>query len=157
MSIWIYSIKGYSRLNKSLIKFCHLKNSESQEQVYLLNTANLDSFRLLNPNITVSELDEISFIKKLNKSTQMPYNTEIQLYKSMTALSQNILFEALTEEQKEAYAKLIKLMINVEFWFNKTYGEDIDSKNTTYKDCEYGLESGMFEPQLCFKNFASPA
>lgn len=152
MSIWIFSIKGYSQLYRSLVKFCGFKLSSAQDLTYILNTANLDSFRYTNPNIFVKEMDETAFYNKLNTTLTEPYITEVQMYKSLTALSQNILLYALTKEQKEAYMKLILLMNNLEFWFYKCYSEDIDGAKTNYIKCSFGLETDESEPNRCFKS-----
>ena len=98
--------RGLIHLYRSLLRFCHgMSSAEAAELTYLLNTANIDSLRFTFPDIMLSEASPFEFTRRM-ADNKRPYRTEVQFYKSMEALNKNIIYEAITGEQREALLKM---------------------------------------------------
>lgn len=149
MSIRIFALPGYSHLYRSLLRFCEMGSREARELVYMLNTANLDSFRYVNPYGHMRESSYADFMNSLERLRRRPYRTEVQLYKALAALERNIVPDALTAEQGEAVARLRYLMRSLELSFYKAFSVEIDDMLTVYSDCAAGLVPGDLEPAAC--------
>jgi len=149
MSIRIFTIPGYSHLYRSLLRFCDIGSREARELVYMLNTANLDSFRYAYPYGHMRESGYVAFMNSLEKLRRRPYRTEVQLHKALAALKRNIIPDALTAEQREAVARLQYLMRSLELSFYKTFGMEIDDILTVYAACEARLVPDEWEPAVC--------
>ena len=149
MSIYIFSLAGYSHLYRSLIRFCHLNVSVAKDLVYRLNTSNLDSARLAYPNRRITEITPFAFSRCIEQFQCRPYRTEVQLYKALLALDTNIIREAITDDQREAVAQMHCIMSNIESRFYKTFGADIFDMVTVYGICSFGLVPWDDEPSVC--------
>jgi len=144
-----FSIGGFIHLYRSLLRFCHgMTGAEAAELTYLLNTANIDSLRFTFPDITLSEASPFEFTRRM-ADNKRPYRTEVQFYKSMEALNKNIIYEAITGEQREALLKMRCIMLDVEFAFYKSFDMDITDKRTVYGECTSHLVPIEDEPSVC--------
>ncbi|MDL2235719.1 hypothetical protein LJC07_06165 [Christensenellaceae bacterium OttesenSCG-928-L17] len=149
MYIKRFSIPGYAHLYRSLLRFCKLSETEAKELCYLWNTANLDSIRYAMPDEFVIESDAHTFFRCMDRMLRRPYRTEVQLYKALAALRHNIAYDALTERQREALARLRCIMRDLDYYFFKAYGVDIDDKRTVYAECRFHLLPFEDEPGVC--------
>lgn len=149
MYIKRFSIPGYVHLYRSLIRFCKLSEIEAKELCYLWNTANLDSIRYAMPDEILIESEPYIFFRCMGKMQRRPYRTEVQLYKALAALRHNILYDALTGEQHEALIRLRCIMRDLDYYFFKAYGVDIDDKYTVYAECRFHLLPYEDEPSVC--------
>lgn len=149
MVIQKYSMVGYAHLYRSLLRFCKLPEKEAKELVYLWNTANLDSVRYAMPAEPLVESETAVFLRRLDRLYRRQYRTEVQLYKALAALKHNILFDALTAEQKFALARLRCIMRDLDYYFCKAYGTDIDDRPTVYAQCRFHLIPFDGEPAVC--------
>ena len=149
MFIKRFSIPGYAHLYRSLLRFCKLSEMEAKELCYLWNTANLDSIRCAMPREAVIESDIHTFFRCLDRMRRRPYRTEVQLYKALAALKNSILYDALTGEQREALVRLRCIMRDLDYYFYKAYGVDIDDRRTVYAECRFHLVPSPDEPSVC--------
>lgn len=145
----LFSIPGYIHLYRSLLRFYDKPSGELKEMLYLLNTANLDSFRYYNPKIYVAERSPIAFCRSLDGQDCRPYRTEVQLYKSLMALKRGIDYRCLVTSQREALQALKCIISNIEYRFYKAYGMEIEDRRTVYADCVYRLIPKDDEPSVC--------
>jgi len=148
MSKRLFAIPGYVHLYRSLLRFGKLGIDEAQELVYWLNTANLDSYRSVHPDITLYESTPFYFCKHL-ESKERPYRTEVQLYKALETLNRNIVYDAITSQQREAVQQMNCIMGNLEFDFYKAFGLEIESPLTVYRHCRNHLIPYEDEPSVC--------
>lgn len=152
MSIRLFTLPGYSHLYRSLLRFCDMGSREAREFVYILNTANLDSYRFAYPYTRMSESGYVAFTNGLERLRRRPYRTEVQLHKALAALHRNLIPKALTDEQRAAAAKLRYLMRSIELSFYKAFGMEIDDPLTEYSACEDALVPDDFnEPPVCLR------
>lgn len=79
----IVPIPGYIHLYRSLLRFCDRPSAELKEMLYLLNTANLDSYSFYHPDAQITESGPVAFCRWLDRRYARPYRTEVQLYKAM--------------------------------------------------------------------------
>ena len=145
----LYSIPGYVHLYRSLLRFYDRPSGELKEMLYLLNTANLDSFRHHHPHIHITESGPVAFCGWLDAQDCRPYRTEVQLYKSLLALKRGIDFDCIITSQREALQALRCVISNIEYRFYKAYGMEIEDKRTVYADCVYRLVPKEDEPSVC--------
>ena len=82
----IVPIPGYVHLYRSMLRFYDMPSAELKEMLYLLNTANLDSYGFHHPEAHVVESGPVAFCGWLDQRYARPYRTEVQLYKSLLAL-----------------------------------------------------------------------
>lgn len=143
-----FNLKGYAHLYRSLLRFIGMEARETKRLLYLLNTANLDSYRYRYPDRYVMESDPGLFAKHLDSAVR-PYHTEVQLYKSLHCLRQNIDMGYIVEEQRQAVRQLMCIMRNLEYRFHKCFGIDIDDKQTIYAECAYDLIPDEDEEPNC--------
>jgi len=148
MSIRIFTIQGYAHLYRSLLRFCKVSNAEALELVYMLNTANLDSYAYTHPGRKYAQSSPVRFFAGLGADF-LPYRTEVQLYKAMAALDHHMDHEALIASQREEVQHMRCLMRELDIAFYKTFGMDIDDKRTVYGQCVYGLVPREDEPSVC--------
>jgi len=148
MTVTRFSLLGYAHLYRSLLRFLEIDTMQAKYLVYILNISNLDSYSSQNPNLHISEISKSSFYQYLDKEVR-PYYTEVQLYKSLYALWHNIDSNCLIAEQREAILQLNCIMENLSYHFYESYGVEIDSIQTVYKDCCYGLVPRSNEPMTC--------
>lgn len=143
-----YSIPGYSHLYRSLLRFYTISSADAKELLYILNTANLDSFAHTHPHIKVIESGPAEFCRRIDRNKR-PYRTEIQLYKALLALYHNIDPEMIISTQREARQRLRCIMGDIEYRFYKAYGLEIEDKRTVYATCTFGLVPREGEPSVC--------
>ena len=86
----IVPIPGYVHLYRSMLRFYDMPSAELKEMLYLLNTANLDSYGFHHPEAHVVESGPVAFCGWLDHRYARPYRTEVQLYKSLLALKRSI-------------------------------------------------------------------
>ena len=86
----IVPIPGYVHLYRSMLRFYDMPSAELKEMLYLLNTANLDSYGFHHPEAHVVESGPVAFCGWLDQRYARPYRTEVQLYKSLLALKRSI-------------------------------------------------------------------
>jgi len=151
MSIKLFSITGYTYLYRSLLRFGKLNVNEAKELVYWLNTANLDSYGNAHPDRVLFQSAPFMFFRKLDEN-QRPYRTEVQLYKSLESLKNNINFDVLIGHQREAVQKMNCIMSNLEFNFYKVFDMEIDCWLTVYRECRNHLIPYEDEPSVCMFN-----
>jgi len=149
MSIQRFSLPGYAHLYRSLFRFTDMNSREVKELVYLLNTANLDSYRFANPQEYVIESGPVAFSRLMDRMYRRPYRTEVQLYKALAALKHSIIRDAVTDRQREAVARMRCIMRDLEFHFFLTFGMDIDDVRTVYAECSFSLVPEEGEPSVC--------
>jgi hypothetical protein len=149
MSIKIHTILGYSYLYHSLLRFTELSEYEAKSFAYSLYTANLDSLRLINPILRLVETTEHKFFRNIERIEARPYYTEVQLYKALNSLDENIIRAALTEEQRETVAQLNCIMTDLQDRFFKAYGIEIFAMSTVFGECRDGLVPSEDEPSVC--------
>ena len=146
---FLISIRGYTHLYRSLLRFYDKPGGELKEMLYHLNTANLDSYRVSHPHIFVAESGPVVFSNRLNDPSCRPYRTEVQLYKSLLALKHGIDYKFITASQREALQALNCIISNIEYRFYKVYGMEIEDKRTVFSDCVYRLIPSEDEPSVC--------
>lgn len=145
----LYSIPGYVHLYRSLLRFYDMPCGELKEMLYLLNTANLDSFSHSHPCFPVSESGPVAFCARLEDRDFRPYRTEVQLYKSLLALKRGVDNTCVISSQRGALQALRCVISNIEYRFYKAYGMEIDDKRTVYADCVFHLVPKEDEPSVC--------
>lgn len=145
----IFSIPGYVHLYRSLLRFYNMPGGEAKELLYLLNTANLDSFGHHHPERAITESGPVAFCSKLEQGRHRPYRTEVQLYKSLLALKRGIDRDCIVTAQREALQSLRCIISNIEYRFFKAYGMEIEDKRTVYSACAYRLTPQEDEPSVC--------
>jgi hypothetical protein len=148
MSKRLFAIPGYVHLYRSLLRFCKLGIGEARELVYCLNTANLDSCRLLCPDAALSEMTAFRFNRRLDGG-ERPYRTEIQLHKALKTLNRSIRYEALISQQREAVQQMKRVMSNLAFNFYTVFDMEIDSPATVCRHCRNHLIPFEDEPSVC--------
>lgn len=145
-----FSVKGFAHLYRSFLHYCNMRHGEAAILTWLLNTANLDSYRAYDPDAAVSEMPAVDFCRRIESPVVRPYHTEIQFYKSMLALYNNIDYNPITESQRDARRKLRCIIGNVSSRFSKYYGIDIDDPETVFSICAYSLIPSDWEPDCRF-------
>lgn len=132
---------GFSRFAHSLSRFLGMKCTEAMVLTNQCARANFDAVRASSPkNSNVIQGISLWDIGK-------PYHTEIQLYKSIQALLENM---AISDEKSvqdtTAHLRAIMNDLNDRFW--NSYGIDIEDELTVYAQCESTLEPAS-EPFVC--------
>ena len=134
--------------------------------LYLLNTANLDSYGFYHPEAHVIESGPVAFCRWLDRRFARPYRTvafchwletmdcrpyrtEVQLYKAILSLQRSIDRDFIITSQREALQKLRCIAGNLEYRFYKSYGMEIEDKRTVYSECVYRLIPKETEPSVC--------
>ena len=145
----IVPIPGYVHLYRSLLRFCDMPSAELKEMLYLLNTANLDSYGFYHPEAHVIESGPVAFCRWLDRQSARPYRTEVQLYKAILSLQRSIDRDFIVTSQREALQKLRCIAGNLEYRFYKAYGMEIEDKRTVYSECVYRLIPKETEPSVC--------
>ena len=149
MATRIFSLTGYAHLYRSLLRFTDLSVNEARVLVYRLNTANLDSARYTNPLMYVIEAEPYAFCRNIDSLECRPYHTEVQLYKALCTLETNIVWDAITEEQRRALTKMRRIMRTLQARFINAYGVEIYDEPTVYGQCVFGLQPHEDEPYVC--------
>lgn len=143
-----FTLPGYARLYRSVLRFVALSPTEAKGLLYLRNTANTDTCMYRLPQNRVAESSQRYFSRYLYKPCR-PYRTEMQLYKALYCLYRKINNRCITNDQRQAVARLRRIMDNPYFRFYKTFGMDIDDKCTVYPECAYSLILANNEPGVC--------
>jgi len=151
MSIRLFSITGYAHLYRSLLRFGKMNINEAKEFIYRLNTANIDTYANAYPDILLFQSSPVTFCQRLS-GNERPYRTEVQFYKSLETLKNNINFDVLVSHQREAVQKMNCIMSNLEFSFYKVFDTEIDSAITVYGQCRKHLIPYEDEPSVCMFN-----
>ena len=149
MATRIFSLTGYAHLYRSLLRFTDLSVNEARVLVYRLNTANLDSARYTNPLMYVIEAEPYAFCRNIDSLECRPYHTEVQLYKALCTLETNIVWDAITEEQRRTLTKMRRIMRSLQARFINAYGVEIYDTPTVYEQCVFGLQPNENEPFVC--------
>ncbi len=144
-----FSIRGYCHLYRSMLRFLPVEPFEAAALVFKLNTANIDTCLAGNPGRAYRELSESDFVARLRESAAKPYFTEVQLYKSLEAVLDNIRWEDITESQRDAVCRTVSLMRTLESRFEMTHGCEIDGPETVYSRCRFDLMPGDDAPTAC--------
>ena len=126
-----FPLEGYRHLYYSFLSFLHLNPFEAKSLVYLLNTANIDTCREANPTHEYRELEMEAFFMALDERSS-PYETDVQLYKSMVSLTVNIRYAYISEAQRDAVKRLRVLMHLLEDRCYEKYGFEIDSPQMVF-------------------------
>ncbi len=145
----LFSIPGYVHLYRSLLRFYDMPSGEIKELLYLLNTANLDSFGHHHPERRFYESGPVAFCRRLEQDAHRPYRTEVQLYKSLLALKRGIDRDCIVTAQREALQTLRCIISNIEYRFFKAYGMEIEDKRTVFDACAFRLAPMEDEPSVC--------
>ena len=166
----IVPIPGYVHLYRSMLRFYDMPSAELKEMLYLLNTANLDSYGFHHPEAHVVESGPVAFCGWLDHRYARPYRTEVQLYKSLLALKRSIdrdcivtvqLYKSLlalkrsidrdciVTSQREALQMLRCVISNLEYRFYKAYNMEFEDKRTVYSECAFRLIPREDEPSVC--------
>lgn len=134
---------GFSRFAHSLSRFCGMTRPEALTFANLCARANFDTFRAAPPDERMGEITGLSLSLW---DEAKPYQTEVQLYKAIQALLDNIGGE--TEGEQECISHLRALLndLNEHCW--NSYGLDIEDEHTVYALCESTLEPET-EPPVC--------
>jgi hypothetical protein len=125
-----------------------MKSAEAKEFLYILGTANADSYAYAHPEARIRESSPAVFCGRLDNYLR-PYRTEVQMYKSLCALIRSIDREVITGPQREALQKLRCLASDLEGRFIRTYGMEIDDRRTVYSECAFRLVPDEDEPSVC--------
>lgn len=130
-----FTPKGFIRFALSLPRFCGMNRTEALVLANQCARANYDTFRAAPPNDRMGKPEGISlpFFDAEN-----PYQTEVQLYKSIQTLLENI--GGVSDDQRETVSHLRALCndLNEHCW--NSYGLDIEDERTVYALCETTLE-----------------
>lgn len=145
-----FTLQGYRHLYRSLLRFTDLTPIRAKELIYHLNTANLDSYSLHFPENRRTESKQGTFEKLLGYSAR-PYKTEIQLYKAITAILENVDHYCLTEEQKEAIRCIRAIAHTINHRFSQAFDLDIEDRLTSYRLCSKNLIPRANEPSTCLR------
>lgn len=145
----IVPISGYVHLYRSMLRFYDMPSAKLKEMLYLLNTANLDSYGFHHPEARVVESGPVAFCGWLDHRCERPYRTEVQLYKALLSLKRSIDRECIITAQREALQMLCCVIGNLEYRFFKAYGMEIEDKRTVYGACTYHLVPKEDEPSVC--------
>ena len=145
----LFSIPGYVHLYRSLLRFYDMPSGELKELLYLLNTANLDSFGHHHPERCFYESGPVAFCNRLEQDHYRPYRTEVQLYKSLLALKRGIDRDCIVTAQREALQSLRCITGNIEYRFFKAYVMEIEDKRTVFGACAFRLAPREDEPSVC--------
>lgn len=134
--ITCFTSAGFSRFCHSLSRFCGMNRTEALTFTNLCARANFDAFRAAPPDDRTGKPEGLS-LSLWNEAK--PYQTEVQLYKSMQALLANIGGE--TDVQREAAVRLRALCndLNEHCW--NSYGLDIEDERTVYALCGDTLDT----------------
>ena len=151
MSAKLFSIVGYAHLYRSLLRFGKMNINEAKEFIYCLNTANIDTYNNTYPDVLLFQSSPVKFCERLS-GNERPYRTEVQLYKSLETLKNNIDFDVLINIQREAVQNMNRIMSNLEFNFYKVFDTEIDSAVTVYGQCRKHLIPYEDEPSVCMFN-----
>lgn len=143
--ITCFTSAGYIRFARSLIRFCGMKRGDALTLTNLCARANFNAFRTAAPSDRTGEIKGISL--DLWDSTT-PYHTEVQLYKAIRALSDNMAGGCDTSELLEAASHLNALTNDLCDRFWASYALDIEDERTVYGLCESTLEPSA-EPSVC--------
>lgn len=134
--ITCFTSVGFSRFALSLSRFCDMNRTEALVVANQCARANFDAFRAAPPDNRTGKPEGLS-LSLWDEST--PYQTEVQLYKSMQALLANIGGE--TDVQRDTAVRLRALCndLNEHCW--NSYGLDIEDERTVYALCGDTLEA----------------
>ena len=100
-----FTLPGYAHLYRSLLRFAGISSQEARKLLYTHNTANMDTDMNRLPGKRVTESQPGFFRSYLNKHNR-PYRTEVQLYKALYCLDQNIDARYISSVQRMALAQL---------------------------------------------------
>ena len=139
-----FSSDGYARFWRSLIRFCHMGSGEAMTLVSLLCRANYDAYREYMEEERSCKSSDLDF----EEIEAKPYETEIQLYKAMQALQQNIGEDQRTDTLRDAADKLRSLTNDLGEQFWRAYGVEIDDACTVFELCDADLKPDD-EPCVC--------
>ena len=145
----IVPIPGYVHLYRSMLRFYDMPSAELKEMLYLLNTANLDSYGFHHPEAHVVESGPVAFCGWLDHRSARPYRTEVQLYKSLLALKRSVDRDCIVTSQREALQMLRCVISNLEYRFYKAYNMEFEDKRTVYSECAFRLIPHEDEPSVC--------
>lgn len=134
---------GFSRFAHSLSRFCGMSRPEALTFANQCAHANVDAFRAAPPDERAGEITGLS-ISLWDEAK--PYQSEVQLYKAIQALTANIGGETGSEQERTSHLRALLNDLNECCW--NSYGLDIEDERTVYALCESTLEPET-EPPVC--------
>lgn len=140
-----YKANSFGFLYTSFMRYLGLSREETENRLYILCTANIDTCKTHYPERHYYDINPAAFHKTL-KRRKRPYRTEVQLYKSMVALRSNIACRALTDEQRETVEWLDVKISDLNSRFRERHGMDIDDLGTCYTECRFHIAPTSLEP-----------
>ena len=143
--ITCFTPAGYIRFAHSLIRFCDMREAEALVFINLCARANYNAHRAAPPHEQAGVIRGISWD---GWEDGKPYHTEVQFYKAMQALAENMQGGLQSPLHQEAAAHLQALMNDISGQFFHAYGFDIEDTRTVYGLCESALEPEA-EPAVC--------
>lgn len=134
--ITCFTPAGFSRFTLSLSRFCGMNRNEALVLTNLCARSNFDAFRAAAPGERRGEIRGLASFSLWNEGK--PYQTEVQLYKSIQTLLCNM--EGGENADTEGASRLHALLneLNERCWHS--YGLDIEDRLTVYALCEPTLE-----------------
>lgn len=126
---------GFSRFSHSLSRFCGMNRTEALTFANRCARANFDAFRTAPPDDRAGRPEGLSLSLW---DEAKPYQTEVQLYKSMQALLANIGGETDVQRETAAHLRALCNDLNEHCW--NSYGLDIEDGRTVYALCGDTLE-----------------
>lgn len=141
---------GYRHMYRSLLRFYPNNEPETLSLLYRLYIGNIDSCLYTGVPLIMMELTPDGFCS-LTTPFVRPYHTEVQLYRSMNGLLNNIRREATIEDTRGAVRQFRRMIESLESRFECTYGCAITDPKTTYDACWNRLTVRDSEPLTVFK------
>lgn len=130
-----FTFAGFSRFSHSLSRFCGMNRTQALVLANQCARANFDTFRAVPPDDREGKVEGLSLSLW---DDAKPYQTEVQLYKSMQALLDNIGDETGLQRETAAHLRALCNDLNEHCW--NGYGLDIEDNLTVYALCEATLE-----------------
>lgn len=126
---------GFSRLAHSFSRFCDMNRTQALVLVNRCARANFDAFQAVPPDDRTGKPEGLSLSLW---DEAKPYQTEVQLYKSMQALLANISGETDVQRETAVHLRALCNDLNEHCW--NSYGLDIEDERTVYALCGDTLE-----------------
>ena len=150
MNISKFTLTGYARFYRSLLRFSHdINNAHALKLTYGFYTAVNSSYRHKNPGVQLTDLADIDFYEIIRQTKVKTYRTEIQFYRAMEAVLYSLALEAIQSAHVLCVLELIAMMSDTELRFYKAFDMEIDDERTIYSLCAKSLMPRRDEPGLC--------
>jgi hypothetical protein len=150
MDISKYTVSGYARFYRSLLRFRRMMSvAEALKLTYRLYAAAIESQRLKAFGGFLKEVSEAEFCERITRADARPYRTEIQLYRAMESLLCKIDVSKVKIICVKAVMEMIFIMEDIELSFCGAFDMEIDDGRTVYNLCAKSLVPRADEPGLC--------